>query len=80
MATKKDDEVKSTGKEPKSATAADAAVDAEAAPEASKRGVKDRIKDIEKRWGKEFTEVMVELHDHVFGASPPHDADEKKSG
>lgn len=50
------------------------------AAEAPKRLIKDRIKDIEKRWGKEFTEVMADLHDHVFGTSQPHDAGEKKEG
>jgi hypothetical protein len=82
MATKKDDETKPTGKEPKPAAATEAAVEADSLGSdiPPKRNVKDRIKDIEKWWGKEFTEVMVDLHDHVFGVKPPHDADEKKSG
>lgn len=51
-------------------------------PPKEKRSVKDRVKDIEVRWGKEFTEVMLNLHDHVFGTSAPvdHDASEKKEG
>ena len=29
-----------------------------------------RIKAIEARWGKDFMEVMADLHDHVFGTTP----------
>ena len=29
-----------------------------------------RIRAIEKRWGKEFMEVMADIHDHLFGATP----------
>lgn len=38
-----------------------------------KRSLNDKIKDVEKRWGKDFDEVLIDLHDHVFGTSPPHD-------
>lgn len=31
----------------------------------------ERIRAIELRWGKEFMEVVVEIHDHLFGVSPP---------
>ena len=33
-------------------------------------GLAQRIRDIEARWGKEFTEVLVDLHDHILGKSP----------
>lgn len=85
------DETDETGKESESASDAggesvatstgqsDTAPAKEDAPK-PKRHIRDRIKDIEKRWGKEFTEIMVDVHDHVFGTSPPHDEDEKKQG
>lgn len=79
MASKAKDEVKSASKESESpATPSTPAVDLESPeenqiPESPKRSIQDRVKDIEKRWGKELTEVMVDLHDHVFGTSPPHD-------
>jgi hypothetical protein len=44
-----------------------------------KRSIHDRIKDIEKRWGKGWEEVLTDVHDHVFGTSNAHDADEKKT-
>lgn len=37
------------------------------------RSIGARIRDVEKRWGKNFEHVMLDLHDHVFGTSPPHD-------
>lgn len=37
------------------------------------RSISDRVKDVEKRWGKSIQEVMVDIHDHIFGASKPHD-------
>jgi hypothetical protein len=36
----------------------------------NKKRVADRIKAIEKRHGKEFTEVLADMHDHVFGTTP----------
>ena len=50
--------------------ASDAASDP---PPVPKRSVKDRIKDIETRWGKGFEEIMIDLHDHVFGTSLSHE-------
>lgn len=38
-----------------------------------KRSVTARIRDIEKRWGKSLEEVLIDIHDHVFGASDLHD-------
>lgn len=76
-------DVNETDKKPDSVVA-DAGVAADAAapapaPTPEKRKIQDRIKDIEKRWGKEFTEVVVDLHDHIFGKSPHHDEDEAKA-
>lgn len=39
---------------------------------APKRSLGARVKDIEKRYGKEFTEVIIDIHDHVFGAVPEY--------
>jgi hypothetical protein len=39
----------------------------------AKRPIRDRIKDIETRWEKDFEEIMIDLHDHVFGTSPTHE-------
>jgi hypothetical protein len=41
-------------------------------PVKPRRSVGARIRDIEKRWGKNFEDVIIDLHDHVFGASPEH--------
>jgi len=39
---------------------------------------KKRVTAIEARWGKRFEEVLVEIHDHIFGKSPePKPANEK---
>lgn len=35
------------------------------------RTIHERIKDIEFRWKKSFEHVMLDMHDHIFGASPP---------
>jgi hypothetical protein len=43
-------------------------------PEPKKvRKVGDRVKDIETRWGKDIQEVLIDIHDHIFGASRPHE-------
>lgn len=34
-----------------------------------KPDVGKRIRAIEKRHGKEFTEVLADMHDHIFGAT-----------
>lgn len=34
------------------------------------QSVVDRVKAIEARWGKDFMEVMMDIHDHLFGVSP----------
>jgi hypothetical protein len=72
MATaKKTDEANKTKSESNSPSDATEGVET---PEAKKsRSVADRVKDIEVRWGKDIQEVMVELHDHVFGTSRPHE-------
>ena len=51
----------------------DSPADATEGVETPKRSVADRVKDSETRWGKEIQEVMIELHDHVFGTSRPHE-------
>lgn len=42
-------------------------------PPKEKRSTRDRIKDIETRWEKGMEEIMIDLHDHVFGTSPTHE-------
>lgn len=37
-----------------------------------------RIKAIEARHGKDFMEVMADVHDHIFGATPPQKEPEKQ--
>lgn len=37
------------------------------------REVGDRIKDIETRWDKGIQEVLIDIHDHIFGTSRPHE-------
>lgn len=39
------------------------------APPAPKKesSVQERIAAIEKRWGKKFEEVLVDIHDHIYG-------------
>lgn len=49
-------------------------------PPKEKRSVKDRVRDAEVRWGKDFDEIILDIHDHVFGTSLPHDAVDKKEG
>lgn len=49
------------------------AVKPEPPPQPEKRSLADRVKDIETRWGKSLDEVVVDLHDHVFGTSVPHE-------
>lgn len=46
----------------------------------NKRSVQDRIKNIEKRWGKEFTEVLADMHDHIFGNEEATDETEEDTG
>lgn len=44
------------------------------APEPSqKRSLRDRVRDAETRWEKDFEEIILDIHDHVFGTSPPHE-------
>lgn len=38
-----------------------------------KRSVRDRVRDAETRWEKDFDEIILDIHDHVFGTSPPHE-------
>lgn len=52
---------------------AGSAVGVEPAPVPQKRHMRDRIKDVETRWGKDFEEILLDLHDHVFGTSDPHE-------
>jgi len=71
MATsKKTDETNKTKPESNPPSDATEGVETEAK---KSRPVADRIKDIETRWGKDIQEVMIELHDHVFGTSRPHE-------
>ena len=72
MATaKKTDETNKTKSE--SNPTSDATEGVETSEVKKPRSVADRVKDIETRWGKDIQEVMVELHDHVFGTSKPHE-------
>lgn len=51
------------------------------------RSVGARIRDVEKRHGKDFEHILLDLHDHIFGTSPEHNEsddpepkDETKTG
>jgi hypothetical protein len=49
---------------------------AEATPEVvvtPPRSIGARIRDVEKRWSKDFEHVLLDIHDHIFGVSDPHD-------
>jgi len=39
----------------------------------NKPSVKERIRRIERRHKKEFTEVLADMHDHIFGNEDPVD-------
>lgn len=41
--------------------------------ETEKRSSRDRVKDIETRWQKDFEDIIIDIHDHIFGTSPPHE-------
>lgn len=58
-------EVVVTGKKPAPVANAPKVADS-----ANKPTVRDRIKRIEEHFGQEFTERLVAMHDHVFGAPP----------
>lgn len=49
---------------------------AEVVPESTVK----RVRRIEKRHGKNFMEVMCDVHDHVFGATPAEDGPPDTAG
>ena len=38
---------------------------------APKLTVEERVAQLEARWGKPWEEVMVDMHDHIFGKTVP---------
>lgn len=48
------------------------------ATEPKKPSTGERIAAIEKRWGKKFEEVLIDIHDHIYGATPPAAAPAEK--